>query len=89
MWDVATGKQNEILSTQIKGVSNVSFSPDGDTLAISFGYPRTGKRERAYEIDLWDVTTEKHKRTLIEHAEIVSHIAFSPDGKNACECKCG
>ena len=51
----------------------VAFSPDGKTLASSGSSDGT--------IQLWDVNTGKHLRTLKGHTEMVSALIFSPDGK--------
>ena len=34
-------------------------------------------------IDLWDVATSEHIRTLTGHTDEVNSIAFSPDGKKS------
>ena len=49
-------------------VDNISFSPDGQTLASS-----------ALDIILWDVSTGEPKITLTEHRAL--SVVFSPDGR--------
>ncbi len=53
-------------------VNTVEFSPDGQTLA-SCSQDKT--------IQLWDVNTRTHLRTLTGHEDGVSDIVYSPDGK--------
>jgi WD40 repeat protein len=50
LWDVRTGKERASLKGHTGGVSCVTYSPDGKTLA-SGSYDAT--------IKLWDVTTGK------------------------------
>jgi WD40 repeat protein len=54
------------------GVYEVSFSPDGKTLA-STSLDKTVK--------LWDVGTGKELKTLKGHQEAVNSVSYSPDGK--------
>ena len=75
LWDVATGELIKTLGEQSEGATNVSFSPDGNTLAT---YNRTG-------LHLWDVETYKLLQTFNQAPELVSdgfdaNISFSPDG---------
>ena len=76
LWDVATGKLRKTLGKQSWGATNVSFSPDGNTMAT---YNHTG-------LHLWDVETCKLLQTFNHAPELVSpgfnttNISFSPDG---------
>ena len=54
------------------------FSPNGRTLACGHD-----------GIRLWDVQTGEHKMQLTEHTDAIESVAFSPDGKNACEWELG
>lgn len=54
-------------------VLTVAYSPNGKTLASSGSSDGT--------IQLWDVSTGKHLRTLKGHTDTVRTLAFSPDGK--------
>ena len=51
----------------------VAYSPDGKTLASSGSSDGT--------IQLWDVKSGKHIKTLKGHTEMVRTLAFLPDGK--------
>ncbi len=76
LWDVATGTLRKTLGKQSWGATNVSFSPDGNTMAT---YNHTG-------LHLWDVETYKLLQTFDHAPELVSpgfnttNISFSPDG---------
>ena len=71
LWDVATGTNIATLEGHTSGVSSVSFSPDGTTLA-SASWDKTVK--------LWDVATGTNIATLEGHSSGVSSVSFSPDG---------
>ena len=53
------------------GVSSVSFSPDGATLA-------SGSADRT--VRLWNANTGEHLQTLTGHTDRVYDVLFSPDG---------
>ena len=72
LWDVVTGEQKGIITGNTGGVSDVAFSPDGQTLA-------SGCYD--YTIRLWDVITGEHIRTFTGHRHQVNSVAFSPDGR--------
>ncbi|MCI5208415.1 MAG: hypothetical protein D3910_06385, partial [Candidatus Electrothrix sp. ATG2] len=66
------------------GVANLSFSPDGRTLASGFGTDGT--------IDLWDVKTGQRLRSLTGAPSCYSSssLSFSPDGRSlAASCSDG
>ena len=53
-------------------VNDVSFSPDGATLAMA---------SSASNVHLWDLNTGKHKATLAGHVGRLISLVFSPDGR--------
>ena len=71
LWDTHTGERLATLNISNK-IYALRFSPDGKALAVG-----TGDRE----VQLWDVTTHSHIRTLNAHKHTVCELAFSPDGK--------
>lgn len=71
VWD-REGKSRLWTAPQTSQVRNVTFSPDGRTLAFGLNRDPT--------IQLCDADTGKHRRTLRGHADIVTGIAFTPDG---------
>ncbi len=69
LWEVATGKDQPILSQS--NIESLAFSPDGQTLALADNYQT---------LFLWDMEEQKVRRTLPHSSGHVS-LAFSPDGK--------
>ena len=77
LWDVATCELIKTLGKQSWGTRNVSFSPDGNTMAT---YNHTG-------LHLWDVETYKVSQTFKHSPDLMVprsnnkvNISFSPDG---------
>ena len=67
LWDTTTGQQKSALRGYF--VDDVSFSPDGNTLATGSGP----------SVNLWDVSTGKLRSTL-HGPPYVIWLSFSPDG---------
>ena len=75
LWNIATGEpKTTFVAHTTRGVSDIAFSPDGQTLASC------GDRDDV-SVQLWDVPTRKLKTSFVTHAYGVSDIAFSPDGQ--------
>ncbi len=74
VWDTATGRPAGPSLHHRNWVADVSFSPDGNTLAA-------GDYGPAGLIKLWDWRTGKELRPPLQHDDIVINIDFSPDGK--------
>ena len=78
LWDTATWRPvGPPLRSAQGGWEGVDFSPDGRTLAIAGGQGR---------VELWDVSTRKELRELIDPAAksdepALSVVRYSPDGK--------
>ena len=71
LWDVASDLP-VLLEGHAGGVTSVSFSPDGQTLASGSGDGR---------ILLWDVSSGQLQATLEGHTDGVTSVLFSPDGQ--------
>jgi WD40 repeat protein len=74
------------------GIFPIAYSPDGKLLASAGGTPwaHAGISSGDPSIRLWDVETRKEVRTLTEHEQGVSYLAFSPDRKTlAAICNVG
>ena len=71
IYDTMTYQEVALLTGHTDFALNVSFSPDGNTIA-SGNYDGT--------IRLWDATTGALKQTLTGHTDIVNSVSFSSDG---------
>ena len=61
-----------------------AFSPDGKQVLIGFGHGMFGPRKPpGWSVQLFEVETGKHLRTLNGHQGDVRFVAFFPDGKTA------
>jgi WD40 repeat protein/serine/threonine protein kinase len=77
IWDARTGQEKHTLPHRTE-VLSVSFSHDGRWLAATTGDTTTKANG---EIELWDVATGQHIRTLRGHTGRIYRAAFSPDGR--------
>ena len=78
LWDLATGKELGRLPLQGMGFS-LTFSPDGNTLALSTVTPGATKKDVKTSIDFWDVPSRKLHRSW-KMSALTSYLTFSPDG---------
>lgn len=105
LWDVTTGALratfiepdgplvsglNELEPAWYRRTADVSFSPDGSTLATGSGvfYPIAlptsagqGNTDKIGTVRLWDATTGQLKFTLKENITDVNSVHFSSDGQ--------
>jgi WD40 repeat protein len=86
LWDVASGTEVRRLEGHTGLVSAVAFSPDG-RLALSANACQGDNRPAPdYHLRLWDLKTGQTLRHFVGHANLVSGVAFSPDGRRAFSC---
>ena len=71
LWNIRTGKQRQMISTQAREVHSLAFSPTANVLASGYW--------GVDQIDLWNPGTGKKTKTIQEWSE---SLAYSPDGKN-------
>ncbi len=70
LWDVATGR----MLAEYDGLSPSCFSSDGNLLA--------GVDDTIFGAKIWDALTGKELHRMTGHADSVTSIAFSPNGKH-------
>ena len=82
LWNANTGELIKTLTGHTSVVNSVVFSPDGNTIASGSGHLMgyEGKASAGEEVRLWNANTGELIKTLTEHKEVVSSVAFSPDG---------
>ena len=73
IWDVDTGELLKMLEAHVSGIENISFHPDGKTLASSGRLDGT--------IRIWDANTGELLHTLIGHTGWIHNFSFSPNGE--------
>jgi len=72
IYDTATGRKTAMLRGFLQGAHSVSFSPDGQRLAIG----SNGNEA----IKLWDVESLQELLTLKGQGSMFNSVTFSPDG---------
>ena len=72
LYDTATGRKTTTLQGFLQGAHSVTFSPDGQRLAIG----SNGNEA----IKLWDVESQQELLTLKGKGSMFHSTAFSPDG---------
>ena len=97
LWDIAIGKElkkfplaiSEKLEkneTMTGTAVAIAFSPDGKSLVVAANI-FSHKGEQSYRskavINIWNVKTGKLNKIIPVHAEEISNMALSPDGKYA------
>ena len=72
VWDVASGRCEQVLQGHTNCIRDVAFAPDGRRLATA-SYDTTGR--------IWSVADGRCEQVLRGHAKEVHCVAWSPDGK--------
>ena len=82
LWNAHTGELINTLIGHTSVVNSVVFSPDGSTIASGSGHwmGYEGTYSAGEEVRLWNVHTGELLKTLTGHKDVVSSLAFSPDG---------
>ena len=78
IWNLTTRRRTAqaTLKGDLTPVWSVSYSPDGQTLAVADGPPDTPGT-----VTLWNLATRKVMATLDGHERGVASVVFAPDGK--------
>jgi WD40 repeat protein/tRNA A-37 threonylcarbamoyl transferase component Bud32 len=80
VWDTLTGKRHFYQGGG--DWTSVAFSPDGRQIAISgFITPRAASKPTEYFVSIWNLAEEGNPIRLEGHRDVITHVAFSPDGK--------
>jgi WD40 repeat protein/class 3 adenylate cyclase len=79
--DVETGAKIITLKGYDARIRRMAFSPDGTRLAGSAGSRSEDTTPANNAAPVWDVTTGELVMTLAGHADQVSAVAYSPDGR--------
>ncbi|MBL8795222.1 MAG: hypothetical protein JNM56_15055 [Planctomycetia bacterium] len=76
VWDLEKAEPLKTLTNVLGAVNCLRFSPDGALLAVAGGQPSARGEVRLYAVADWKLLT-----TLGGHTDVVSSVAFRPDGK--------
>jgi hypothetical protein len=76
IWDLTTAKPAKVLTNVLGAVNDLRFSPDGKILVTAGGQPSAKGDVRLFAVGDW-----KLLGTLGGHADTVSSVAFTTDGK--------
>jgi serine/threonine protein kinase len=80
IWDLATGKELQTLTTNGRGANSVAISRNGQTLAVS--------EEDFKTIKIWNLLTGEKLQTIMTSGYGVQSIAITPDGKTLISGSC-
>src|SRR5262249_10560310 len=76
IWDLETARPVKVLTNVLAAVNDGRFSPDGSLLAVGGGQPSAKGDLRLYQVSDWKLLA-----VLGGHLDVLSSVAFSPDGK--------
>jgi sugar lactone lactonase YvrE len=76
IWDMTQVQPVQTLTQVLGAVNDLKFSPDGQTLVVAGGQPSARGDLRLFRVRDWKLSA-----TLGGHLDVVSSVAFRPDGK--------
>jgi WD40 repeat protein len=76
VWDALTGRPVQVLTNVLGAVNDLKFNPDSSLLAVAGGQPSARGDLRIFATNDWKLLA-----SLGGHADVVSCVSFSPDGK--------
>jgi len=74
IWNAQSGALMRTLPEHTAGIADIAVSSDGQHLI-------TADAPQVYKAHLWDLKTETVTKTFEQFDTLVSHVAYSPDGK--------
>jgi WD40 repeat protein len=86
LWETGSWKLTRRLRGSSAPIRALAFSPDGQMVAggagsMNMGFGVSPEEESRVEIFLWDVATGELKRKLPGHTDLITSLAFAPDGR--------
>lgn len=75
VWELAAAEPARVLTNVLAAVNDVKFSPDGSLLAVAGGQPSARG-----DLRIFSAADGKLVHSLGGHMDVVSAVAFSPDG---------
>lgn len=86
LWSVSSGSLISSFKTSATGISSVSFSPDGKTLADGGNNYESNSGLSYGVLELWNISTGALNAKLSTSASCsVNSVSFSPDGKTLAD----
>jgi RNA polymerase sigma factor (sigma-70 family) len=83
-WSVGSGEQLRLFALEgdkSENVFSLALHPDSNMLAVAIIRKKIIAEKPQCDVRLWDLTTGKERKPLHGHADWVSAVAFSPDGR--------
>ena len=83
LWDAASGTHKAVLEGDMLNINHVVFSPDSmmlTSVSSSVGDDALWLRQGDTVVHLWDVASGTLEDTRKGHTNVVSSVAFSPEG---------
>lgn len=80
LWDTMTGQERRLIETA-RGVSALTFSPDGKFLIIGQAASKSIRGKESPDIIVWDIQTQEKAKSFRIESDYVNDAAISPDGK--------
>jgi len=81
LWNLQRGQGKILLDVSPQALRSLAFSPDGRTILV--GPDKGGSSTPNYDLRLIETATGREIRRFAGHQEVVTDIAFSPDGRLA------
>lgn len=80
LWNITTGQETKAISLS-RGISALSFSPNGKLLVIGQAAPTSVKAADEPDVVVWDVEKQTEINSFQIESNYVNDVKFAPDGK--------